>query len=35
LNRRLEGASLVPIMRKPFDVLIEGLELANNRGDGI
>ena len=34
-NFRLEGASLVPTMRKPFDVLIEGLELAKSRDDRI
>ncbi len=35
LNFRLDGASLVPTMRKPFDVLVEGLELAKSRGDRI
>ncbi len=35
LNFRLDGASLVPTMRKPFDVLIEGLELVKNRDDRI
>src|SRR5207244_4475945 len=35
LNCRLEGKNLVPTMRKPFDVLIEGLDLSNSRGDRI
>lgn len=35
LNCRLEGVTLVPTMRKPFDVLAEGLDLAKNRGDWI
>ena len=35
LNFRLDGASLVPTMRKPFEVLLEGLELAKSRGDRI
>ena len=35
LNCRLEDATLIPTMRKPFDVLAEGLLLKNNRGDRI
>lgn len=35
LNCRLEGASLVLSMRKPFDALAEGLVSRNNRGDRI
>lgn len=31
LNFRLEGVSLVPTIRKPFDVLAEGLISADNR----
>lgn len=33
LNFRLDGATLVPTMRKPFDVLAEGLISENSRGD--
>jgi hypothetical protein len=33
LNCRLDGATLVPEMRKPFDVLVEGLLSENSRGD--
>jgi len=33
LNCRLDGATLVPEMRKPFDVLAEGLVSKNSRGD--
>jgi hypothetical protein len=33
LNCRLYGATLVPEMRKPFDVLVEGLLSENSRGD--
>jgi hypothetical protein len=33
LNCLLDGASLVPEMRKPFDVLAEGL-LSENSRDG-
>jgi hypothetical protein len=33
IELRLEGASLVPTMRKPFDVLAEGLDLSKSRGD--
>jgi site-specific DNA recombinase len=35
LNCRLEDVNLVPTMRKPFDVLAEGLLLKNSRGDWI
>ena len=35
LNCRLDGATLVPEMRKPFDVLAEGLVSKNSRGDRI
>ena len=35
LNCRLEGKNLVPTMRKPFDMLAEGLELSKNRGERI
>ncbi len=35
LNLKLEGVSLVPEWRKPFDLLAEGLFLKNNRGDRI
>jgi hypothetical protein len=33
LNNRPDGVSLVPEMRKPFDVLAEGLNSNKNRGD--
>ncbi len=33
LNWRLDDVSLVPVMRKPFDMLAEGLSLNNSRGD--
>ncbi len=33
LNFKLDGTNLVPEMRKPFDVLIEGLLVAANRGN--
>jgi hypothetical protein len=33
LNCRLEDANLVPTMRKPFDILAEGLVSKNSRGD--
>lgn len=33
LNFSLEGVTLVPTMRKPFDMLAEGLDLKNSRGD--
>lgn len=35
LNFSLEGATLVPTMRKPFNLLAEGLLSADNRGDKI
>ncbi len=35
LNFSLDGVSLVPTMRKPFDMLAEGLDLKNSRGDRI
>lgn len=35
LNCTLDGASLVAEMRKPFDVLAEGLVSENSRGDRI
>ena len=35
LNWTLEGASLVPTMRKPFDILAEGLLTKNGRGGRI
>ena len=35
LNCTLEGVTLVPEMRKPFDVLAEGLLLKNSRDDWI
>jgi site-specific DNA recombinase len=35
LNCRLEGASLCPTIRKPFDVLAEGLSIPSSRGDRI
>ena len=33
LNFSLEGVTLVPEMRKPFDVLAKGLVSENSRGD--
>lgn len=33
LNWKLDGVSLVPEMRKPFDILAEGLSLKKSRGD--
>jgi len=33
LNCKLDGATLVPEIRKPFDVLAEGLLSDNSRGD--
>ena len=33
LNCSLDGVTLVPTMRKPFDVLAEGLVSENSRGD--
>jgi site-specific DNA recombinase len=35
LNLKLEGATLIPTMKKPFDVLIEGLSQNYIRGDRI
>jgi site-specific DNA recombinase len=35
LNSRLDGVTLVPTMRKPFDVLAEGLVSEKSRGDKI
>ena len=35
LNFMLNGATLVVEMRKPFDVLLEGLEVSSSRGDRI
>ena len=35
LNWRLDDASLCPTMRKPFDLMAEGLVLNNSRGDKI
>ena len=35
LNFSLDGVTLVPIMRKPFDMLAEGLDLKNSRDDRI
>ncbi len=35
LNFSLEGASLVPTINKPFDMLVEGLEVSSSRGDRI
>ena len=34
-NRLLDGVSLVTTMRKPFDVVIEGLYSVTSRGDRI
>ena len=35
LNFVLDDVSLVPTMRKPFDLLVEGLTVSSNRGDKI
>ena len=35
LNCRLDGVTLTPTIRKPFDVLAEGLVSKNSRGDRI
>ena len=35
LNWTLDGVSLIPTMRKPFDMLAEGLVWKNSRGDWI
>jgi DNA invertase Pin-like site-specific DNA recombinase len=35
LNFTLDGATLVPTMRKPFDILVKGLCVSSSRGDWI
>jgi hypothetical protein len=35
LNFSLDGVTLVPEWRKPFDVLVEGLVVSSSRGDKI
>ncbi len=35
LNLSLDGATLVYEMRKPFDMLLEGLSVSSSRGDRI
>jgi hypothetical protein len=35
LNFRLDGATLCPTMRKPFDIVAEGLLIQSSRGDKI
>lgn len=35
LNWTLDGAKLVPQMKKPFDVLAEGLKSKHSRGNRI
>jgi site-specific DNA recombinase len=35
LNFRLEGVTLGPEMRKPFDILVERLSVSSSRGDRI
>ena len=35
LNWTLDGVNLVPTMRKPFDILAEGLLVQSGRGDWI
>jgi len=35
LNWTLDGVSLSPTMRKPFDLLAEGLLVSSSRGEGI
>ena len=35
LNFTLEGVNLVPVMRKPFDMMVEGLQFENNRDERI
>ncbi len=35
LNFSLDGVTLVPAIRKPFDVLTEGLSVSLSRGDWI
>jgi len=34
LNYRLDGVTLCPVWRKPFDVLAEGLVVQDGRPDG-
>lgn len=35
LNWKLDGVSLVPEWRKPFDLLAEGLQMKDSRAGGI
>lgn len=35
LNSRIDGVTVCPTMRKPFDALAEGLISKNSRGDRI
>ena len=35
LNRAVSDVNLITTMRKPFDILAEGLDLRNSRGDWI
>ena len=35
LNFSLNGETLVPAMRKPFNILVEGLSVSSSRGDRI
>lgn len=35
LNLKLDGATLVPTMRKPFDLLVEGLLVSSSQGERI
>lgn len=35
LNFVRKGATLAPVMKKPFDILAEGLVLTSSRGGGI
>ena len=35
LNWKLDGVSLVPEWRKPFDILVEGLQTKDSRADRI
>ena len=35
LNWKLDGVTLVPEIRKPFDVLAKGLSVSSSRGDWI
>ena len=34
-NCRLDGVTLAPPMRKPVDLLVEGLETKPSRGNGV